>query len=229
MERREVSSAISQTKTFVDELWLLCLTHWSRHKMAAIFQTTFSNSFSWMKIWISVLLKFIPKGPINNIPALVQIMAWCWPGDKPLSEPMMVNLLTHICVTRPKWVNNGLSLNHNHQIVRRAVFTFTEIHVLFRQLCHYARLILRKYTHVVIALILLFTFYWITRFTSMRSLQYPARPVSHTRYMLCIAWPLLFELVYSVISDRVHNHKIHFKKHTCMHSQRIKQQWQHWW
>ena len=25
-------------------------------------------------------------GPINNIPALVQIMAWCRPGDKPLSE-----------------------------------------------------------------------------------------------------------------------------------------------
>ena len=32
-------------------------------------------------------------------------MAWRWPGDKPLSEPMMVNLLTHICVTRPQWVN----------------------------------------------------------------------------------------------------------------------------
>ena len=37
-------------------------------------------------------LKFVPKGPINNIPALVQIMAWCWPGDKPLSEPMMVKI-----------------------------------------------------------------------------------------------------------------------------------------
>ena len=34
-------------------------------------------------------------GPIDNIPALVQIMAWRWRGDKPLSEPMMVNLLTH--------------------------------------------------------------------------------------------------------------------------------------
>ena len=32
-------------------------------------------------------------------------MAWRQPGDKPLSEPMMVNLLTHICVTRPQWVN----------------------------------------------------------------------------------------------------------------------------
>ena len=26
---------------------------------------------------------------INNIPSLVQIMAWCWSGDKPLSESMM--------------------------------------------------------------------------------------------------------------------------------------------
>ena len=31
-------------------------------------------------------------------------MAWHRPGDKPLSEPMMVSLLTHECVTRPKWV-----------------------------------------------------------------------------------------------------------------------------
>ena len=41
----------------------------------------------------------------KKIPALLQIMAWCWPGDKPLSEPMMFSLRTHICVTRPRWVN----------------------------------------------------------------------------------------------------------------------------
>ena len=59
-------------------------------------------------MWISlkIPLKFVPKGPINNIPALVHIMAWCRPGDKPLSEPMMVRLPTHICVTRPQWVNS---------------------------------------------------------------------------------------------------------------------------
>ena len=34
-------------------------------------------------ISINIWLKFIPKGPINNIPALVEIMAWCRPGDKP--------------------------------------------------------------------------------------------------------------------------------------------------
>ena len=37
-------------------------------------------------------------------------MAWHGPGDKPLSEPMMVNLLAHICTTRPQWVNLKTSL-----------------------------------------------------------------------------------------------------------------------
>ena len=35
-------------------------------------------------------LKFVPKIPINNIPALVQILAKRRSGDKPLSEPVMV-------------------------------------------------------------------------------------------------------------------------------------------
>ena len=56
-------------------------------------------------ISIKISLNFVPRGPINNIPALVQIMAWRQPGDMPLSEPMMVCLLTHICVTQPQWVN----------------------------------------------------------------------------------------------------------------------------
>ena len=38
-------------------------------------------------------------------------MAWRRPGDKPLSEPMMVRLPTHICVTRPQWVKTcGMKL-----------------------------------------------------------------------------------------------------------------------
>ena len=83
-------------------------------QMDAISQTTFSNAFSWMKMFEFRL----PKVPINNILAMVQIMAWCRPGDKPFSEPMVVSLPTHICVTRPQWVNQGLwhhmaSLNHN--------------------------------------------------------------------------------------------------------------------
>ena len=58
-----------------------------------------------VRVSIKIWLKFVPTGPINNIPALVQIMAWRRSGDKPFSETMMDRLPTHICVTRPQWVN----------------------------------------------------------------------------------------------------------------------------
>ena len=70
-----------------------------------IFKCIFENKNEWILRKIS--LKFVPKVRINNIPALVQIMAWCRPGDKPLSEPMMVSLVTHICVTRPQWIKTS--------------------------------------------------------------------------------------------------------------------------
>ena len=75
-----------------------------RHFADDIFKWIFLNENVWFPIKIA--LKFVPKGLINNIPALVQIMAWCRQGDKPLSETMMVILPTHICVTRPQWVEN---------------------------------------------------------------------------------------------------------------------------
>ena len=69
-----------------------------RHFADDIFKCIFENENEWFSPRIS--LKFVSKVRFNNIPALVQIMAWRRPGDKPLSEPMMVSLLTHICVTR---------------------------------------------------------------------------------------------------------------------------------
>ena len=74
-----------------------------RHFADDIFKCIFLNENVLISIKIS--LKYIPKGPINNIPALVQIMAWGRPGDKPSSEPMMIISLTHICVSWPQWVN----------------------------------------------------------------------------------------------------------------------------
>ena len=59
---------------------------------------------------IKISLKFVPLGQINSIPTLVLIMAWRRPGDKPFSEPMIVSLLTHICVTRPQWVLKVIKL-----------------------------------------------------------------------------------------------------------------------
>ena len=52
---------------------------------------------------LKISLKFVPKVRINYIPAWVQIMAWRRPCDKPLFGPVMVSLLTHMCITRPQW------------------------------------------------------------------------------------------------------------------------------
>ena len=84
-----------------------------RHFPDDIFKCIFLNENVWISLKIT--LKFLPKDPINNIPGLVQIMAWRRPGDKPLSEPMMVSLLTRICVTRPQWVN-GVKQNTNWNV-----------------------------------------------------------------------------------------------------------------
>ena len=65
-----------------------------RHFADNIFKCIILNENVWILIRIS--MKFISKGPINNIQALVQIMAWRRPSAKPLSEPMMVNLTTHM-------------------------------------------------------------------------------------------------------------------------------------
>ena len=73
-----------------------------RHFADDIFTCIFFNEKC--RILIKFSLKYVRKGPIDNNPALVQIMAWRRPGDKPLSEPMMVSLPTHICVTRLQWV-----------------------------------------------------------------------------------------------------------------------------
>ena len=64
----------------------LSLTHWGRDNLAASLQTSFSNAFSWMKTRIStkISLKFVPKAPIDNTSALVQVMTWRQTDDKPL-------------------------------------------------------------------------------------------------------------------------------------------------
>ena len=68
-----------------------------------LYKCIFLNENEWISINIS--LKIVPKCPIDNIPALVQIMAWHRVSDKPLSEPMIARLPTHNCVTRPQRVN----------------------------------------------------------------------------------------------------------------------------
>ena len=77
-----------------------------QHFTDDIFKRIFFNEN--VRIPINNSLKFLPKGPVNNIPLWVQIMVWRRPGAKPLSEPMMVSLLAHICVTWPQWVKRRL-------------------------------------------------------------------------------------------------------------------------
>ena len=96
--------------TNISEIWInmynfsvntLRLRQNCRHFADDIFKCIFLNENVWISL--QIWLKFVPKVPINNIPPLVQIMAWRRSGDKPLFEPMMISLLTHICVTRPQW------------------------------------------------------------------------------------------------------------------------------
>ena len=54
------------------------------------------------EISIKISLKFVPNGQTNNIPALVQIMAWRRPGDKPFSELMMA-LFTDAYIRLSAW------------------------------------------------------------------------------------------------------------------------------
>ena len=37
-------------------------------------------------------MKFVPKSSIDDRSSLVQVMAWCLSGDKPLPEPMLTQV-----------------------------------------------------------------------------------------------------------------------------------------
>ena len=73
------------------------LTHWGRDKMAAIFQTTFSNAFSSMKMY-TFRLRF----HWSLFPRVQLTIFQHWFR---LSESMMVSLLTHITLNTLKSAN----------------------------------------------------------------------------------------------------------------------------
>ena len=96
----------SQVLLCHSQVWDI-LTHLSPlDKMAAvladnIFKCIFLNENE--KIQIQISLKLVPRSPIDNKAALVQVMAWRRTGDKPLPEPMLT-LFTHICGIKGRWV-----------------------------------------------------------------------------------------------------------------------------
>ena len=46
-----------------------------------------------VSILIQISLRFIPKGPVDNKWALVQVVAWRQTGAKPLPEPMLTQFI----------------------------------------------------------------------------------------------------------------------------------------
>ena len=69
------------------------------HFAVNIFNCIFLNENVWISIKIS--LKFVPKSPINNIPALVQIM---------------IRLPTHVCITLPQWIDSLRPIVWSHMV-----------------------------------------------------------------------------------------------------------------
>ena len=83
----------------IDYLRSTLLTHWGRDKMAAISQTTYSNVLFLMKMY-KFRLKFhwsLFQGSDEQYSGIGSDNGLT--GAKPLSEPIMVISLTHICVT----------------------------------------------------------------------------------------------------------------------------------
>ena len=87
------------------------------HFVDDLFKCIFFNENVWISIKNS--LNFVRKVRINNIPALVQIMAWCQPGDKSLSETVMVRFSMHIGVTWPHWVK-GDNIMKMHSMTKNS-------------------------------------------------------------------------------------------------------------
>ena len=88
----------------------ISLTHWGRDKMAANLQTTLSKAFSWMKVF-EFRLKFHWGLFLRVQLSIFQLWFRQWLGaDQAPPEPMVVSVLTHICVTRPQWVKGLANL-----------------------------------------------------------------------------------------------------------------------
>ena len=100
MSRAMVSNLKLVIRTYHRALWRQSppkevLTHppptpheWDERLCADdIFKRIFMNENFYISIQISLM--FVPNGSIDNLAALVQVMAWHRTGDKPLSEPTL--------------------------------------------------------------------------------------------------------------------------------------------
>ena len=88
---------------------------YSCHFADNIFKCIFLNEIIW--IFIKISLNFVPKGRINNIPALVQIMVWRWWGIIWTNDGLVYWCIIIICFTRPPGVK--ISLIKSNMVTRQ--------------------------------------------------------------------------------------------------------------
>ena len=83
-------------------------THWGRDKMAAIFQTTFSNACSWMKMYEFRLRFHWSFFPRVKLTIFHNWFRWWLDVDQATSHYLNQWWLVywHICITRHQWNKN---------------------------------------------------------------------------------------------------------------------------
>ena len=97
-------------KSFYIHYHIEAETNWKPFS-SDIFKCILLNTNVWILIKISLM--FVPKGPINNILAFAQIMAWCQPVNKPFSEPMIDSYMHHLASMSHTWSLHLLSKGLN--------------------------------------------------------------------------------------------------------------------
>ena len=85
------------------------------HFTGNIFRCIFMNEK--FCILIPNSLKFVPKCPIDNMSALVQVMAWHQIGNKPLPEPMLIQFTDAYMRHLGRWVKR---INSNCKIIHHS-------------------------------------------------------------------------------------------------------------
>ena len=134
ISNQPIFSAVSRSQSKLHTIYYHCLNTLrprrnGQHFADDIFNVIFFNEN--VCILLTIALKFVPKVPIDNIPVLIQIMLWRRSGDKPLFEPMMVRLPTHICVSWPQWVLSTLYFEWNSEVKVSLVYLLSNFHTLF--------------------------------------------------------------------------------------------------
>ena len=102
---------VSALVSLVNTLRLPFYWHFWMHFLEGKYISIFLKENTLIPLQMS--LTFACKIRINiNIPTSLQKMACRRLGNPPLSEPMVVSLLTHTCVTRPQWVKYTAAVLH---------------------------------------------------------------------------------------------------------------------